>query len=211
MSDGKSQIYMMEIFEIDIEKVKPYEKNPRTKQAIDRVAESLKQFGWQQPIVVDKNMIIVAGHTRYQAAMSLNMKTVPVRMADDLTDLQIKAYRMIDNKTNELASWDYKLLNEELNELLDNNFDIEEFGFDLDETQKLSGTIPEFELTNDLVGETNIADDLSSSNIKMVQLFLDTDTEPLFKKMISELQKLYETENLTDTVYQVIKSKYESL
>ena len=201
----------MEIFEIEIEKVKPYEKNPRKKQAVEKVAKSLKEFGWQQPIVVDKHMIIVAGHTRYLAAKSLNMKKVPVSMADDLSDLQIKAYRMVDNKTNEMASWDNQLLYDELNNLVDNDYEIDEFGFDLEETQKLLGTIPEFEITNDLVGDTELKDDLSSSNIKMVQLFLNTDTEPLFKKMVAELQKVYGTENLTDTIYEVIKSKYESL
>ena len=112
-----------------IKSIRPYEKNPRRNdEAVDAVAASIKEFGWQQPIVVDKDGVIIAGHTRYKAAKKLKCDTVPVVVADDLTEDQVKAYRLADNKTGELAEWDTALLDEELAELAD--FDMSQFGFD---------------------------------------------------------------------------------
>ena len=123
----------MQVKEIAIEKIKAYGKNPRKNdQAVDAVANSIKEFGWKQPLVVDpKTMEIIVGHTRWKAAKKLGMKTVPCIMADDLTEEQIKAYRLADNKTNELAEWDFDLLGEELDGILD--LDMTDFGFDLSE------------------------------------------------------------------------------
>ena len=115
----------MIIEDIPISAVKPYEKNPRKNdKAVDGVAESIKQFGFKQPIVIDKNGVIVAGHTRYKAALKLGFDTVPCVRADDLTQKQIKAYRILDNKLNELASWDFEMLGEELETF---EFDFEPF------------------------------------------------------------------------------------
>lgn len=112
-----------------IKSIRPYEKNPRRNdEAVDAVAASIKEFGWQQPIVVDRDGVIIAGHTRYKAAKKLKCDTVPVVVADDLTENQVKAYRLADNKTGELAEWDTALLGEELAELAD--FDMAQFGFD---------------------------------------------------------------------------------
>ena len=109
----------MQIEELEIRKIKPYEKNPRKNDAaVDGVAESIKQFGFKQPIVVDKDNVIVVGHTRYKAAKKLGLETVPCVRADDLTKDQVKAYRILDNKLNELATWDFATLQAELN-----NFD----------------------------------------------------------------------------------------
>ena len=108
--------------------VKPYEKNPRRNDsAVDAVAASIQEFGWKQPIVVDKDGIIIAGHTRYKAAKKLRMKDVPVVVADDLTEEQVKAYRLADNKTADLSEWDEELLGSELFDLSD--FDMAQFGF----------------------------------------------------------------------------------
>lgn len=112
-----------------IKSIRPYEKNPRRNdEAVDAVAASIKEFGWQQPIVVDRDGVIIAGHTRYKAAKKLKCDTVPVVVADDLTEDQVKAYRLADNKTGELAEWDFSALEEELAELSD--FDMQQFGFD---------------------------------------------------------------------------------
>ena len=112
-----------------IKSIRPYEKNPRRNdEAVDAVAASIREFGWQQPIVLDKDGVIIAGHTRYKAAKKLKCDTVPVVVADDLTEDQVKAYRLADNKTGELAEWDTALLGEELAELAD--FDMSQFGFD---------------------------------------------------------------------------------
>lgn len=118
-----------------IDEIKPYENNPRDNDdAVDAVANSIKEFGWQQPIVVDNEGVIIAGHTRYKAAKKLGLKHVPVVVADNLTPDQVKAYRLADNKTAELADWDMDLLNDELDQI--RNIDMSDFGFDeLDDDQ----------------------------------------------------------------------------
>lgn len=123
----------MNIQQVKIEKVKPYDKNPRkNKAAVDYVANSIKEFGFQQPIVVDKDMVVIAGHTRLKAAKKLKIKEVPVVVADNLTKEQVKAYRLADNKTAEKAEWDFDLLTDELLSLQELDFDMEQFGFDFD-------------------------------------------------------------------------------
>ena len=119
----------MEIKMLKLSDLKPYEKNPRKNDdATKYVAESIREFGFKVPIVIDKDNVIVAGHTRYKAAKNLNIKEVPCIVADDLTDEQIKAYRLADNKVAEMSEWDFDLLNEELDDLFD--FDMTAFGFD---------------------------------------------------------------------------------
>lgn len=121
---------MEQIKEVPIGDVKPYENNPRDNDgAVEATANSIKEFGWQQPIVVDKDMVIIAGHTRLKAAKQLGLKHVPIVVAD-LSEEQAKAYRLADNKTGELADWDMGLLDDELAEIAD--IDMSDFGFDLD-------------------------------------------------------------------------------
>lgn len=119
----------MRVREVPIGDVVPYEGNPRDNEAaVPAVAESLREFGWRQPIVVDADMTVVAGHTRLKAARRLGMETVPVVVADDLTAEQVAAYRLADNRTAELAEWDLDLLGQELDGLTD--LDMGRFGFD---------------------------------------------------------------------------------
>ena len=119
----------MNIQLIALSELKPYEKNPRNNEkAIDKVAESIKEFGFKVPIVIDKDNIIVAGHTRFYAAKQLKLNKVPCIVADDLTEEQIKAYRLADNKVAEFSEWDFDLLQDELEEL--SNFDMGLFGFE---------------------------------------------------------------------------------
>lgn len=122
----------MEIKYIKIKDIKPYKYNPRKNdQAIHKVAESIEQFGFKQPLVLDKDNNVVVGHTRLKAAIKLNIDKVPVLIADDLTEQQIKAYRIADNKTNDISEWDFELLAQELQ-------DIEMFtGFDDDEIEDI--------------------------------------------------------------------------
>ena len=120
----------MQIILKKIDEVIPYERNPRKNEdAVEFVANSIKEFGFKVPIVIDKDGIIVAGHTRHKAALKLGIKEVPCIVADDLTDEQIKAYRLADNKVSEKAEWDYNLLDAELGEILD--VDMGTFGFDI--------------------------------------------------------------------------------
>lgn len=117
----------MEIIEKRLDEIKPYERNPRRNDAaVQYVAESIRQFGWKQPIVIDKDGVIVAGHTRYKAAQSLGLEKAPCVIADDLTPEQVKAYRLADNKVGEIAGWDFDALEEELAGI---EFDMSDFGF----------------------------------------------------------------------------------
>src|SRR5687768_66497 len=98
-----------------LDRVRPYPGNPRVNDgAVDAVAASLKEFGWRQPIVVDEQGVVVVGHTRLLAARKLGLTEVPVHVAEGLSEAQVKAYRLADNATNEIAEWDYKLLPIEL-------------------------------------------------------------------------------------------------
>jgi ParB family transcriptional regulator, chromosome partitioning protein len=118
----------MDIINKPLSEIKPYEKNPRKNDdAVKYVAASIKEFGFKVPIIIDRNNTIVAGHTRYKAAKELGLSEVPCIIADDLTDEQIKAFRLADNKAAEMAGWDYELLELELVDITD--IDMGEFGF----------------------------------------------------------------------------------
>lgn len=138
---------------IDIEKLIPYINNPRINDnAVDIVAASIKEFGFKNPILIDKENVIIAGHTRLKAAKKLGLEEVPVIRVEDLTDKQIKAFRIADNKTADFADWDMELLELELEELEDiftgfseeekevifnaSNVDIDSFFEDAEETNK---------------------------------------------------------------------------
>lgn len=114
---------------IDVDSLIPYANNPRLNDnAVDAVAASIKEFGFKVPIVVDGENVIINGHTRLKAAHKLGLKQVPVIVADDLTPEQVKAFRLADNKTSELAEWDMDKLDIELEGI--DEIDMEEFGFD---------------------------------------------------------------------------------
>jgi len=145
----------MEVQVTSIEKIKPYHKNPRIiEKAIDAVVASIKEFGFRQPIVVDTEMIIIVGHVRYHAAKKLGLKKVPVHVATDLTPEQVKAYRLADNKTAELAEWDFEILPIELAELQDAGFDLDLLAFNEKElTQLLNANVKQGETDPDDVPE----------------------------------------------------------
>lgn len=118
----------MIIVEMKVEQLKAYENNPRNNDnAVGAVAASIKEFGFKVPIVIDKDGVIIAGHTRAKAAEMLGLATVPCIVADDLTEEQIRAFRLADNKTGELAGWDFEKLEAELAEL--SAMDMGAFGF----------------------------------------------------------------------------------
>ena len=119
----------MNIIIEEINKLIPYHNNPRKNQAVDKVASSIKEFGWQQPIVVDESKVIVVGHTRYQAAQKLGLKEVPIHIARGLTESQIKAYRLLDNRANQDALWDDEMLKIEIKGLEELDIDLKLTGF----------------------------------------------------------------------------------
>lgn len=115
----------MNIVEKRLDELQPYENNPRKNDnAVPYVAESIKRYGFKNPIIIDKDGVIVAGHTRYLASIELGLDIVPCIIADDLTEEQIKEFRLVDNKTSEFAGWDFTMLESELQEL-DFDFDFQ--------------------------------------------------------------------------------------
>ena len=127
----------MEIIYKSTKEIKPYENNPRNNnEAVEKVAVSITDYGFRVPIIIDSNNVIVAGHTRYKAALKIGCESVPCIVIDDLTPEQIRAYRLVDNKTAEYSSLDFEMLEKELKSL---DIDISEFEFpDLGETLDIS-------------------------------------------------------------------------
>ena len=118
----------LKIIEKRLDEIKPYENNPRNNEnAVDAVAESIKEFGFRVPILLDKNNVIVSGHTRLKAAEKLKLKKVPCIVLDELTESNIRQLRIVDNKSAELAKWDFAALADELDGIKEINMDA--FGF----------------------------------------------------------------------------------
>ena len=160
----------MDIILKAVDELIPYENNPRINdEAVKYVAESIKQFGWKVPMVIDSNNVIVSGHTRFKAAKELGIEEVPCIIADDLTEEQIKAFRIADNKVGEVAEWDSELLKIELGELENLEFDMESFGFDFDDVEEI---------------EEKEREDLGSSLKDEYSLIIECDDE-------NELEQLY--------------------
>jgi site-specific DNA-methyltransferase (adenine-specific) len=145
----------MKIKELKTTDLIPYENNPRHNDAaVEAVANSIKEFGFKVPIVIDANNVVVAGHTRLKAAEKLGLDKVPCIVADDLTDEQIKAFRLADNKTGELAEWDFDKLESELQELFELDVDMQQFGFEAElfenePTEIIEDEVPEIDEENE--------------------------------------------------------------
>ena len=143
----------LRVIDIPIEEIQPYINNPRINEdAVPGVAASIKAYGFQQPIVVDKNMVIISGHTRYKAAKLLGYSLVPVAIADDLTPEEARAYRLADNKTAEFAAWDTEKLAEELTEL-----NKEDYSFPYD--YGLEGVEIDPDMQEEFMGHDVVVDD----------------------------------------------------
>ena len=141
----------MKIEMIDVELLIPYKNNPRKNdKSVDLVAESITNYGFKNPIIIDKYKNVVAGHTRLKASKKLGLDKVPCIIADDLTDEQIRAYRIADNRVSEFSEWDNELLKKELETLeIFTGFEINDFFEEDDEIKSYSKKIkiPNYEIT----------------------------------------------------------------
>jgi site-specific DNA-methyltransferase (adenine-specific) len=154
----------MQINDVSVSQIKPYENNPRVNDgAVDAVAASIKEFGFKVPIIIDKDNIIVCGHTRLKAAKMLGLKTVPAIMADDLTPEQVKGLRIADNQTASLAEWDTALLQAEIDELENLGFDMDLLGFKEGELEELLNRV---NFTPGTIDDQGKLDELSPKMIK---------------------------------------------
>ena len=166
----------MQIQNLPLTAIHRYENNPRENAAaVDRVAASIRDFGWQQPIVVDESMTIIVGDTRYQAAQKLGLDVVPVHVAVGLTPAQVRAYRLADNKTGEFATWDDSKLAHELAAIMDTVGAIDMTGFNLSEYEALA-----MQAQADLAALTAADEDDSepADDDEPVPLDPDPDTDP---------------------------------
>ena len=145
----------MDVVDLPLERLIPYARNPRKNEsAVATVAASLKEFGWRQPIVVDEEMVILAGHTRLEAARQLGLSTAPVNVARGLTPAQARAYRLMDNRAGENAEWDEALLGLELGDLHGDGFDLGLTGFDDAELNRLLAGLGDDQIDRD--GEDDV-------------------------------------------------------
>ena len=190
----------MNIVEKRLNELKPYENNPRINDgAVKFVKNSIEEFGFKVPIVIDKNGVIVAGHTRYKASQELGLETVPCVVADDLTDEQVKAFRIADNKTAEKASWDLDALKTEMEELEEiDGIDMRDFGF---------GDFEISALTEDMEAEgydNELMDAFSEHSEEMLKkqrviITYETEEEQLFLEkllQVTELKVCYDIDEL---------------
>ena len=164
----------MNIIELETSKILPYINNPRKNLNAEKVASSIKEFGFQQPIVLDKENVIIVGHTRFEAAKILGLEKVPVVIAD-LPKNKAKAYRIADNRLNQDSSWDTKLLNLEFNDLINDNYNLDNLGFTNDELDTL--LLKDSNNSDELLNPDNLEQTNEFSDIKMVQIFLNPERQ----------------------------------
>lgn len=190
----------MKIEYVELDRIKPYENNPRNNdEAVEFVANSIKEFGFKNPIILDKDNVIIAGHTRYKASQKLGLDKVPVIYANDLTDEQVKAYRLADNKVSEKAEWDLNMLEGELADL---DIDMEQFGFDnIEYDIDQYGT--EFSLPSNEKG-----------NLEQITFTLTTEQMELVKSALEmakdEITETFGNENKNgNAIYEVVRQWVE--
>lgn len=173
------------MLDLQISELRMYEKNPRKNdEAVQYVAESIREFGFKVPIVVDADNVIIAGHTRYKAAKQLQLETVPCIVADDLTEEQVKAFRLADNKVSEFSEWDMNLLDIELDEIF--GLDMESFGF-LEKEEDEPIVVAEVPFTESL-----------DENHNYVVLYFDNDIDWLQAQTVFNIGKVKELSTKKD-------------
>lgn len=190
-----------------IDKVIPYSKNPRLNDdAVQYVAESIKAFGFVNPILLDASGTIIAGHTRLKAAKQLGLKEVPCVYLDDLSEEQVKAFRLADNKTAEFAEWDEGLLEQELAEILDLDMSLFGFGEDstladdlVDDKYTLAVNIPQYEITGDCPSFDDMLDtDKSKELIAEIEASGVSEDEKKFLIAAAQRHNVFNYRNIAE-------------
>jgi len=189
----------MNIKQLAIKDITPYANNPRKNdRSLPKVKASIKEFGFKQPIVVDKENVIIVGHTRYHASLDLGLKKVPVLVASDLTDAQVKAYRIADNKVSEDSEWDIDLLKLELGEIDKSNIAVDITGFSKAEIESLN-----LDTANMTSGLSNISDESENNEDNVYQSVADELADDYvninFTMKSSERKKVFNIINLIKT------------
>ena len=194
---------------MSIKDIKPYENNPRKNdEAVKYVMESLKEFGFKTPMVIDKDHVIICGHTRFKAAQKLGIKEVPVVIADDLTEEQVQAYRLADNKTGEKAEWDEDLLVRELADI--SGIDMSLFGFEdvvggvlsdgEDDPYTFKVNIPQYEITGEKPSIFELFDNSKANSLiqEIDEAEGVTDEEKQFLKEAAKRHVVFNYRNIAE-------------
>ena len=185
----------MNIIKMKVEELIPYINNPRNNEnAVDKVASSIAEFGFKNPIFIDKNNVVVNGHTRLLASKKIGLKEVPCIVIDDLTDTQIKAFRIADNKTSEYAEWDEELLKIELEQLEDMNFNLEYTGFDMDDIEQMLNL--GFDYSEDEFGEDFELPSGDKNPIQQISFTLHDNQAELILKAMEDIEYKYSDDEI---------------
>lgn len=189
----------LKIVYLPVEKIKPYKDNPRdNSKAIKKVAASIQENGFRQPLVLDKNKVIITGHTRFEAAKTLGMEKLPCIIADDMSKEKVKAYRIADNKVAEYSTWNDSLLASEMEALKELGYDLEDTGF---------SEIEIMELTEDILPEKYDSkefkdyEDEANKKLKSYNVIICCKNEKeqkFVKKLLKEEKKLIRTYNASE-------------
>ena len=195
----------MEIKMMNVEDLIPYINNPRhNENAVDKVASSIKEFGFKVPIVVDKDKVVVTGHTRLLASKKLGLEQVPCVVADDLSKAQIKAFRLADNKVSEFSTWDMELLKVELEELEELNFEVSDLGFEFMSIDQLD--IPTFDDFDDEEEDEEEEEETSSEGIIQYNIiFNNKEEQETWHEFIKFLRENYEGETISERLTEYIR------
>lgn len=188
----------MKIIMKNVEDVIPYENNPRNNdEAVEYVANSIKEFGFRIPIIIDKENVIVSGHTRLKAAQKLGLTEVPVILADDLTEEQIKAFRIADNKTSEKAGWDFDKLKIELGDI---DLDMTDFGFGDFELSMLVDDIEPEPYDKEIEKEYSENSEEYLASQRIIITYKTEEEEEYLKKLLNtdKLKVVYTAEEIMD-------------
>lgn len=196
----------MEIQEINIDEIKPYKNNPReiSTEAVEKVKNSISEYGNNQPIVIDQDNVIVVGHTRYKALKSLGKKTAFV-IKKEFPKNKAIAYRIMDNRSSEESKWSNKLLKEEIKLLSDEKFNLDLTGFDASEIDSMFFKEETFD--TDIGGEEFTG---GINDVKMVQLFFNPDNEETFKKAVEQISQKNNIDNISDAVLLAVKNEADN-
>jgi hypothetical protein len=195
----------MQFKQVDVDSLKAYPQNARThnEKQVAQIAESIKEFGFLAPCLVDKDNVLIVGHGRLMAAKTLGMKKVPTLRIEHLTPDQVKAYRIADNQLSSNSEWDVESLALEIKELDDLEFDVALLGFNDDRLEMML-----FENEEKATAEATAEyQDREINDVKMVQLFYSPNDEMVFRKAAELLQEKYRLSNISDVILRALKNE----
>ena len=196
----------MKIETINIEDIKPYKNNPReiSTEAINKVMKSIKEYGNNQPIVVDQDNVIVVGHTRWKALQKLGEKQAYI-VKMKFYKYNAVAYRIMDNRSGEESKWENKLLKSELELLSNEDFDLDLTGFNPEE-------LDQYFFKNNNIIETEIDTNFNGSinDVQMIQIFFNPEDEKKFRKAIDVIREKHKLDNISDAVLKSVINEADS-